>query len=169
MQEIFFFDIPVYRNSRSNYDKETKKIITNHLNYFFSRNKYIPKEQWDERIKKETQWYYDRQYIPREFNEIIWFIKLFILWDQLRAEFYKTNQKRIRRNTKNKVIELCSLKLFETSIYHNESNKEIKLKLDEELEKLKKDNLLKNRYIDLEKYNNLANFIDRHKIIRGWK
>lgn len=100
-----------------------------------------------------------------EYNEVLGFIELYILGDQIRGTLYFVDSKKITKNIRNrKVVE--SGKLFELST-HNFSSSEIFNFLVHELEQAQSNNKkLKNRYIDFSGIIKIGNYIDWQRLVK---
>jgi hypothetical protein len=101
-----------------------------------------------------------------EYNEVIGFIELYILGNQIRGTLYFVDSKKIRKDIKNKKI-VESGKLFELSV-HNFTSSEIFNYLLEELKQAQSNNnKLKNRYIDFSGILKIGNYVDWRGLIKN--
>lgn len=149
------FDIPVYRLSESQYEVECKNIIKNNFNCSFKNsNKVFDLETYYEKSIK----YFDIW----EYNEIIGYIKLYILGSQIRGEYIQHKSSRIRKTRTKSFIFKTHKLAAEINIY-NKTNEEIYLLISKYLENCKIE--LKNRYIDLDNFNQIGKYIAWNKLI----
>lgn len=164
MCENFFFDIPVYRLSETDYDAE----IENHIGQVM-----LGKEEgeWEFRksFYKRNPIFRDRlqkQYGDWKFNEIIGYVRLYIEDNQVLGEYWRTDAKRIVRSRR---------KLFNWSTYNIEpergdlpldgTNQEIYETILSYLEAVRVK--LKGRVLDTSVFEAIGGYIDWHSFIRN--
>jgi len=144
----YIFEIPVYSVSEKKYYEKFEKAITKQttlnlahfkdlfpLNFQEEHHRYLSKIR--ERLSDSFKWRY---------NEIVGYIGIYVLGNQIRAEYSYTEAKRIVIKSKKTIIWIG--KLFERSIYDKENSEEIFEILKEEIELVKKEKPFKKRFID---------------------
>jgi len=152
---IDFFDIPVYRVKESQYNQELNKHLEKHMRSLEMKNFVESRTEWATAYQAKLMKSYGGQW---EFNEIIGYIKLYILWTQIRGEYYQTDAKRIVK-TRKKVIKFKSLKVVdEKELPTQGNNKEIYTIILDYLTDCQ--TYLKKQYIDLRVFKTIGPFID---------
>lgn len=163
----YFYDIPVYRLEKEKYYKELEEY------------KEVPLFGLNEneiKLKKEFyQKYPDRKILFEEhlnnvfggtweYNEIIGYIKLYFVGNQIRGEYFQIDKKRIRK-TRTKHFKWETDKLVpEISFYKNQTNEEIFMNICKYLNDCKKE--LKNRYLDLDNFLKIGKYIDWKSLLQ---
>jgi len=162
--ERLVIEIPVYRTTEINFneevDKEVKRISIDEL--FFNENsgEAIYKQKYFEHKNKLRQ----IKYYPWNYNEIVGWIGIFFLFQQIRAEIYMRDSKRIRKGGKKKIVWIG--KLFEIPLIGDENSQEIFELIQIQIEEEKKSSLLKNRFIDLSKFEKVGPHINWLKLMK---
>ncbi|KPL70083.1 hypothetical protein ADN00_18745 [Ornatilinea apprima] len=158
------FEIPIYRLSPDDFDKELERIESEFKDEITFCTSHELANLAPEKITEfETQADYwlsinpiSRSYL---YNDIIGYIQLLCDGTRIRAEYWWINKKRILRDPKNKLFRYRD-KLFEFYILSNSTNESISKQILKSFENIKKDNRFKKRYFDLETVENLVYFID---------
>ena len=157
----YFFELPVYRLSPEEYANEMDLWIKKHM---YSGG--------EEHVKLKLEFY--AKYPERkalfeshlqntfggfwQYNEIIGYIKLHFLGNQIRGEYYATQSKRIVR-TRRKIFEYKSHKLApEMGISRDASNEEICIRVNEYIDSCRRE--LKGRFIDISNFNRVSGYIN---------
>jgi len=166
MWDKYFLDIPVYRLTEERYYKEqdahVKKVMypgpqsRDDVKKRFHKKHPEQKQNSEEHIKKiyGGAWNY---------NEIMGWVQLHFLGDQIRGEFWQVNAKRVVRSRK-KVFEYYSWKLApEIDIPHEANNTEIFELINEYLSDCKKE--LKGRYFDTSRLDVIGPYVDWYSLI----
>ena len=161
MTEKYFFDIPVYRLTKVQYYKE--------LDAYVNKIMFLGPPEYDEDRRKFNKKYPEQrqnfeQHIKNtyggawNYNEIIGWIGLHFLGNQIRGDFWRVNAKRIVRSRK-KVFEYNTWKLApEIDIPEDANNIEIFCLINEYLSDCKKE--LKGRYVDTSRFDVIGECID---------
>ena len=152
MKKKYFYIIPIYSFSREEYDKKRE------IYFYKQKKKYVYSEDEDS-LKLFEKAFNKILWTPWKYNQIVGFIELFIWSKDIRGEYYFVENKRISVHLKKKRFRLCG-KAFELGIYFSISNEEIYNRIKEQLEMLRNERSFKNRYIDLEKFYEVAPYID---------
>jgi len=153
MTESFFFEIPIYRCDNIKYSQE-REIRYN--KYFDQNGGKISDLELNDLFQR-LFWQ------PWDYNEIVGWMRLFVLGDQIRGEYYFVTSK-VRIALRKKRFEYYG-KAFEESIYDDLTNHEIYNLILENLEEEKKVKPLKNRYLDLRAFDSIAKFVDWKALI----
>ncbi|QDI75902.1 MULTISPECIES: hypothetical protein [Leisingera] len=164
--EKYFFDLPVYRLSRSKYYKwrEETKIRPHEENWLSVAGRPIPQE-----TKSALDQHIYEKYGPWEFNEIIGYIRLYFLGSQIRGDYLSAEKKR-NPISRRKVFTFRTLKLApEHQIWPEDqnSNQDIWREIQKYIASCEKQ-LTKGRVIDSSKLELLGPHIDWLSIL-GWK
>lgn len=159
------FEIPIYRLSPSDWDKELASLYNEHLEIddykLFGFDP--PNEQIKNVIEYRKDWFTRSELSPAnriwKFNEIIGFIIISVGHNQVRAEYWLIASKRIRRDTVRKKFEYRD-KVLELWVRNNEDSNSINHRLMAKLENLRDDSRFKKRYIDMEAFENISPYVD---------
>jgi len=166
MWEKFFFDIPVYRVSLKEYERDKAKYIEESM-YGTPPNIDQQMKAFHERepsIKQQFENHLIRRYGGSwQYNEIVGWVQLFFLGSQIRGEYWGVDAKRITR-TRKKQFEFKSLKLVpEIDIPHAATNSEIFGVVQDYLSECQKK--LKHRYIDTSRLELIGPYVDWRRLI----
>ena len=159
-----FFTIPIYRCNQVKFEEEIE-LEKKNLHEYFTR--HLPlniKDTYDasDLIESSIQ----RKWKCWQYNEIVGYIELYILGDQIRGTRYYIKHKKIGKSINNKVFEYLG-KEFEMSTTYLESDEEIFNKLIKLLEELSSESTkLKNRFIDLSEIKRIGKYIKWKKLIK---
>jgi len=157
-EEPYYFEIPVYRNSMNDYLKETTTKKNKILTDFYAYNRAETSSERILDIFHKVLWH------PYQYNEVIGWICLYIMGNQVRGDYYFISSKKIRQNIKRKRFEYVG-KAFEHTLKPHLTNEEIYNAILLELEKIKKNKPFLKRHIDLNAFNTIAEFIDWQKLV----
>ncbi|MBP9760812.1 MAG: hypothetical protein KBD15_01050 [Candidatus Magasanikbacteria bacterium] len=158
------FTIPIYRCSPKKFQEEIE-LEKKRLHAYFTKG--LPTDiraNYDAsdlvEITMQTKWK------CWQYNEIVGFIEIFILGDQIRGTKYYIKHKRIGKGIKNKNFEYMG-KEFEMSTAFINSNEEIFNRLIKLLNGLTSQSTrLKNRFIDLSEIKRIGRYINWKKLIK---
>lgn len=158
-------NIPIYRCSYENFQEEIKvakerllKSYSNEILREIEEDGYDVSKMVDRQIESKWKCW--------QYNEIVGFLAIHILGDQIRGTLYYIKHKRIAKGIKNKEFIYIG-KGLEMPTTFMKTNKEIFQRLLEILGALpKKRNRLKNRYIDLSEFKKIGRFIDWKELIK---
>lgn len=143
--EKYLIDIPIYRCTIEKHAKELDEAKTKRLQYLIDLHGVAVKNSNAyENIGND----FDRRaWFPWRFNEIIGWIRIYALGNQIRGELWFTNAKRIRRDLNNKKIFYIG-KAFEITISERQLSEDIFNTIYEELILQEKKPPIKGRYLD---------------------
>ena len=156
MREIYVFEIPVYRCSRDKHAMEmerNRERIAERLRRYGGNG--LPSGFFEECVQR----FHAREWYPWKFNEIVGWIRLYVLGRQIRGETWFIRAKRIRRDLKRKRIFYVG-KAFEVDISPSDTSQEIFEAILAELKKLSAEKLFRGRFIDLETFVNVGPYIN---------
>lgn len=154
MSAIFYLlDVPVYRLPIEAYDSERERDWKDTV----PSGLFSPASA---RARDDMMHIYGGCWM---YNEIIGWIRLYIIGDQLRGEYFAVRAKRIVR-TRRKTFEFKTSKLApEVSVPSGASNKQIYDLLRDYVNACQRE--LRGRYIDTEILDNLAPYIDWKRML----
>lgn len=158
----YILDIPVYRLSSKKYYEEFNNYKDKYLTDGYNEEHKEFKKQYYEKYPEEKVYLEERLFKKFggqwNFNEIIGYIKLYSVGNQIRGEYFQINSKKIFK-TRKKIFEWKTDKLVpEISFYDRDTNEEIFNKIYEYLQDCKKE--LKYRYLDLDIFLKIGKHID---------
>lgn len=158
----FFFDIPVYRLSEKKYyleqDTNSRKIYK----YFYLKSEIrIPTISHEQFLELPTSrpdmWRY---------NEIIGYIRLYILGHEIRGEYYQHKALKIYKTRKKHFIYKTHKLAAEISILHQNDMQIYELVL-KYLQKCELE--LKKRYIDIEHFKEIGQYVQWNLMIQTYR
>jgi len=163
LHERYFFEIAIYRTRRERFNKKYDSDLQSYLEQSQKLSGFI--RDIDNTRIHDKQSFWENYGGPWQYNQIVGWIRLYILGSQLRGDLWMMTGKRLYRKSRNQ-IQLVG-KVFETDITPDESSTQIRTKLEQELEYLQKKLCKKKRFLDLECFQCLAPNIDwRKKTLR---
>lgn len=153
-----FFDIPVYRLSERKYHYECE--INNqeiYQKHYLKKSTIKPLFSYEEFCNKFSfmaeAWRY---------NEIIGYIRLYILGREIRGEYYQHKSQRIRK-TRRKHFRYLTHKLASEINIRGYDNTQIYTAVMKYLEECQKE--LRSRYIDIENFKMIGQYIDWNSLL----
>lgn len=152
------FDIPIYRIS---FEKREKELEREKEKYF---QLYKENDQLNYWTREKTDKYFNTTKLRSwKYNEIIWYIMVYIDWISVYGESYLMLAKRIGKYPKQKNIQFNG-KAFDIKI-EKRTNDKILQEILNEIKEQTKDFKKKDRYLDLEWLKNIGKYVNREKII----
>ncbi len=143
-----FFDVPVYRLTKGKYESDQRAFIQREMSADGNRNvQEMYRRHPDVKRQAENHLWesYGGSWL---FNEIIGFIRLFFLSDQIRGEYFHLQAKKIVR-TRRKVFGPLGVEITAPrKTPQNSSNQEIFYHIRNFLSRAQNESELKKHYID---------------------
>jgi len=172
MNGSIIFEIPVYRLSPSAHERETNKLLKE---YTTPDKKFlVDTGVWDslsdaqkrEQIESWRAFFYrSRDSRIWRYNDIIGYIILFANPNQIKAEYFWIDAKRISRELVNKIFRYRD-KAFELWVDDQDTSESISKGIRDKLVRLSKEPRFKGRHIDSETFDNISPFVDWKSITR---
>ena len=156
----YFFEIPVYRLSENAYQKEEEKFLLKFHNKVHLKNGKVNSNISYNQFKENSCLYRDTW----RYNEIIGYIRLYIMGYQIRGEYYQHNVTRIYK-TRTKHYKLKTQKLATEITLLHKTNENIYQSIVRYINKCNAE--LVKRYIDVETFYQIGKYIDWNGLIRG--
>ncbi|MBM3134699.1 MAG: hypothetical protein FJZ89_05300 [Chloroflexi bacterium] len=100
-----------------------------------------------------------KKYGGWRYTQVIGWIRLYVLGNQIRGDTWFVDAKRIDREMNRKRFRHCE-KAFELSFFPEDSSLDIYSQVCDALEKLTKEKPFKARYLDLEAFHNAGPFVN---------
>jgi len=100
---------------------------------------------------------------PWQYNQVVGWVRLYVLGSQLRGDLWKMTGKRLHRKSRNQIRLLG--KAFEISLTPDESSEQIRAKIEEELQRLQNELSKKKRVLDMQCFRTIASCIDWRKLV----
>ena len=163
--ERYFFEIPVYICEEDAYCREREKAKQKFLENLYVKCNGISREQAPD-IYPNAEYFFEYDYGGAwRYNQVIGWIRLYVLDWQIRGEIWFVKATRIRRNMRKKRYYWFG-KAFELWFYDQDSSAEIYEEIYHTLEQLRDELPFKKRYIDIEASYNIGQHVDWHGLIR---
>ena len=158
----YIFDIPIYRCSINKHTAELENDKRKHLQSLVDiHGPEVKKSQsykwWGDYFDRE-KWY------PWRYNEIVGWIRIYLLGRQIRGELWFISSKVIRKGLKNKAYYYRG-KEFELTVFQTMSSADIYQMLLDQLEILKDCWSKKKRFLDTELLEEIGPFLDWHNFL----
>lgn len=161
--ERTIFEIPIYISDEKTF--YNKREI--HINKGFQRTlKFSMMKEEDilKSSKDQIREHYRKQYGSWKFGQIVGWVRLYILGNQVRGESWALDNKRIEHRTcKKNFIRMG--KEFELTFHHNDNSKTIFEEILANLKNITSRQPYLRRYIDLEPFINLGSSINWIELI----
>lgn len=179
LPERYFFEIPIYRCSQATHISEIKKE-EQELHSGETKARQMGKHLRDKGSTPDDQqlrsmfqvhphlvleeWRFVNNCLPWRYNQIVGWIRLYVLGTQIRGEYYFTLLKRIIRGTRPKCL-FHQGKAFELSFEPSFSSQTICNEVLAAIDDLRRERPFKGRYFDLEAFENCAPYINWHSLL----
>lgn len=153
--ERYFFDIPIFSRDKKSWQVYLeKKKDDMSQNIFKKPIKSLSKED----SRYINLWFYQKD-SHYNYGQMVGMIKLFAINEQIRGELWFVKE-RISKTLKRKKWHLYETKVFEYLLIDDEKNGKIFNWILNRLREENKNGILKNRYIDIEAFENSGRYID---------
>jgi hypothetical protein len=163
-------DIPVYRLSQDAFTRETDEIRHQYVSFDSDDvPPWMSKSELEEKMKALSEHFekvFNRSPEARiwKYNEINGYISIRSGSNQVKAEYWFINSKRIGRRTIRKIYEYRG-KAFEIWVKSQDSSIDIFNAIRDEVNLLKKRRPFKGRYIDLESFENIGPYLNWKELV----
>lgn len=156
MDEIYFFDLPVYRLSPQKYDLERESAIATERTRITQSAKCSIDDAMDQTIRRQR---YNR-YGDWHFNEVVAYIRLHFCGSQLRATYHTAEKKR-NPISRHKVFTVRS-KYMAYKLNLGSPSKATNSKIWETIQEFVQAcrQLIRNRFIDDSALNRIGPYVD---------
>lgn len=158
----YFFYVPVYRCSFDKFSSDFENWKNMELEKIAELKNTAPGTY---EISKNI---IEKHFYPWYFNEVIGWISLFVLGEQIRGDYFFIPNKRINKGIIKKKFN-CYGKAFEISIYRNEDSHIIFNKVRDAINELSAESPFKKRHIDLQTFDRTFKFVDWRKLLNEYK
>lgn len=160
------FDIPVYRLPEKLYSKQQEDYVKTIIPGYDADNLFanITKDKAKQKIN-EASYYFKEFGGGWRYNEIIGYIRIHKFGNQIRAEYWQTDAKRIVKTRKKQFVIKNRKLVPEVKIKNTSSNDDINKALDTCISRCK--SKLKTRYIDLDDYNKTLKHVNWVSVIKN--
>ena len=156
------FSIPIYRCTSDKHKIESEKELSKALSDTGYTN-----DEASELYEITKQRFWNEQWYPWEYNDIIGWIQLNTQKTNVHGELWLARKKQFRRKIKDKFFYLTQASDFYVRIADDDSPNDIYLKLRTEILAIMKTPKLKNRYIDLSNFDAVAPHTDWEAITKN--
>jgi hypothetical protein len=158
MNEPYYFEIPIYRCNDSTHIEEMKILKNKYKKVDFKEIAPVSNQNLKNHIENIVCY-------PWRYNEIIGYICLYIMGNQIRGNYYFITSKRIGKGIRKKRFDNYG-KAFEYSLTDNLSSDEIFKEIINQLKILNKfDKKFKKRYLDLDAFKTIGEFVDWKNLV----
>ncbi len=111
------------------------------------------------------EWFDDNKWYPREFNDVVGWIEVYALGNQVRGIVWWVTAKSIRRTMRHRHF-VREGDLFEISFCPDETVEEIRERVEEELRRILRLPRYRKRYIDINSFLELSRFIRWRELLQ---
>lgn len=155
----YFFEIPIYRLSENAYHKEEEKFLLKFYNDVHLKNGRVKSNISYNKFKEKSCLYRD---IWR-YNEIIGYIRLYIIGHQIKGEYYQHNVTKVYK-TRTKHFKFKTQKLATEITLLHKTNEDVYQSIIKYVDKCSSE--LVRRYIDVETFHQIGKYIDWNGLIK---
>tara|TARA_B100001063_G_C16772156_1_gene562443 strand:- start:780 stop:1295 length:516 start_codon:yes stop_codon:yes gene_type:complete len=166
MRGVEIITIPVYRIERGKYNKQ-KDLFSEKVMFGGPDGKF--KRAY---AKSDRNWYFNFKYHldekfggSWEYNEIIGYLEIYILGNQVRAQYWQDNKKRIVKTRKKQFVFKTHKLVPEVSFDRSLTNEDIFDVINECISDCKQE--LKGRYLDTSTLDRLGPYINWKELIKN--
>ena len=160
------FDIPVYRLPEELYSKQQEDYVKAIISGYDTDKLFANITEDNAKQKINDASYYFKEFGGGwRYNEIIGYIRIHKFGNQIRAEYWQTDAKRIVKTRKKQFIVKNRKLVPEVKIKNTSSNGDISKAIDECINRCK--NKLKARHIDLDDYNKTLKHVNWVDVIKN--
>lgn len=159
ISEKYFFEIAVYKSKEDVYNSEMERERQEYLSKLMASRDEAP-----DSYAFAEKWFDEKNWYPWRYNQIIGWLRLYILGTQVRAEYFFIDAKRITRRIKDKKFLWCG-KAFELNFDLPNSSSTIYSGICKALKGLSKKHPFKKGYIDLEAFYQIGPFVNWRTLI----
>lgn len=163
-KKVKLFDIPIYSSKEKVFNKKWGKYFED----IFEKYKHIQKNK-EEYINNLKQWNYPKN--VWEYNQIVGYIQIYLEFSDVNFKIFLSDKERCVYNSSVKSFMKDTYQLgLHFHIDKSSTNSEIVEKMDYFIKSIMKNDIRKNRYLDLEQYNNIKNLINYEELIKlNWE
>ena len=161
MIEKYVFDIPIYRCTIEKHARELQEEKKKFLSPLF---KYGPEIVHSQSYAFQQNYFDREKWYPWYFNEIVGWIRLFTLEDQIKGELWFVKAQRIRKGLKKKRMYYVG-EAFRLWRFPKKSSTQIYEKLCSILDRVRTEKPLKGRYVDMELFHSIGPHVDWKKLL----
>lgn len=153
------FEIPVYRKDPEKLVADLDKIYVNEILRISPLSDVTNFKE-----HRSYQYFWKRQGNPYPYNQIVGWVVLWVRNDSILGEYYAVIGQRLTHACKKIPFEWLG-RAFEVCILDDHTDETIRESIREEIQLLTTSGRFKNRWIDLEAFDNLAPYINWRKIV----
>lgn len=142
------------------YRKDPEKLVADLNRLYLNRSlTFIPRLTMDElKAHPAYNYFWEGQGNPYPYNQVVGWIVLWTRSDSILGECYAVNGQRINHACKKLPFQWLG-RAFDVYVFDDDTDTTIPVKIREEMKLLTKSGTFKNRWIDLEAFDNLAPYI----------
>lgn len=158
----YFFGIAIYRCTEDEYGAELGTAVQKHIRWLWAGTGITPDPASDS-YKRAEQYAWEKCGGPWHYNQAIGWLRLYVLGFKIGADLFFTD-KRIQLNVRHKEFRY-SKKAFEIFFGRDYSSEKIHQKIGATLVELNREKSFRNRYFDIEAFNNIGPHIHWRRLI----
>jgi len=166
-REQCIFEIAIYRISYEQFNKNYDTALQHHLKKFQELSGLALNKIPESNLLHTEQHFWENYGGPWNYNQVIGWIRLYIFGSQIRGELWKMVGKKFTRKTRNQFQFIG--KIIEIDCMTEDNSEQILEKVENELDRIKKELIKKKRSLDLQCFKNLASYIDWRKLMDNKK
>ena len=163
MPEVYFFDIPIYRLDPTRFAEETERERARYVSGAISEMSNAAAELVRPQVERD---YDKRKSHDWRFNDVIGWVRLYVLGTQIRGELHWLRAKRIGRHVSDRIY-FESGKLFEGSVDLRWSSQKLLQTIKRRLKEISSSGKIRGRFVDLETFNAIAPHVNWKALVRS--
>jgi hypothetical protein len=147
-RDRYFFEIPIYRISHEKFDKGYENAFHRHWKNFIGASGLDPSQIQDSIRLHVKQGFWETYGGPWNYNQVIGWIRLYVLGSQLRGELWRMKGKQFHRKTRNQISLIGNA--FEFYASPDMSSDDIRVEVMKELNTIQRGLKNQGRVLDLD-------------------
>jgi len=156
--EKYFFEIPIYRVTQKRFNDDYERDLAR-----WFRSGPDPASLPEHLRMSLEQHFWDTYGGPWRFNQVVGWLRLYVLGHQIRGELWMSASKRFTRNGRRRFRHVG--KAFEMHCGKRQSPDEIRSEIQDELLRFRREH--RRLHLDLECFDRLAPTVDWNRLVFG--
>lgn len=161
MNQIKLFDIPIYSMTKKTFHKKWDEMFESQREKYASKSSKEEQQKYVEQLKD-----FVRPQLTWEYNQIVGYVQVYFEMSDICFKIYYPKLKRCVFDSKQKhFVQDLNILGYHFHFDDRNTNQDVVKQIDEWINIIKKNDIPKSRYLDLELYNFYKNKIDYLKLL----
>jgi len=163
LREAFFFEVPIYRVSESKFNTAYDRDLEKHWEWLESASDTPRGRMSGHLLRISENRFWETYGAPWRFNQVVGWIRLYVLGTQIRGELWMARARRYTRTGRRRYR--WRGKAFEMSCAKDMTSAEIGAEVEERLQRCVKDLRSGKMHVDLECFRTASQFLNRRGLV----